>query len=35
MLEHLREVEDKINNSDSTEELARLERIEENLFNFE
>lgn len=35
MLEKLREVEDAISNTDSAEEKARLERIEENLFNFE
>ena len=35
MLEHLKEIERRINETDSEEERRQLERQEENLFNFE
>ena len=35
MLENLRQVEDALKEADSKEEQERLERAEENLFNFE
>jgi hypothetical protein len=35
MLEHLKEIERKIESSDSADQKEQLERMEENLFNFE